>query len=189
MYPRPHLQRVPMPSTRSLDSKQTEHLQPAEKNVQFARTISILEKTQSVYRVYTYCMLPYSISPQQRNQKYIHLTLDVRSHEDCIIPWLRINGSCPVCRYTLNSNVNNSGSSSGPSGPPDNNAQSTSRGVPNSPDPSNAGGGGGPQNWLSNLIFGNRTNSSGGANGNYGNRPESSRRTRQDSLPPEEDLD
>jgi len=187
MYPRPHLQPVSMPSTRSLDSKRTKPSQMGGKNVQFARTISVLEMTQSVYRVYTYCKLPYAIIPPQN----IDLTLNVRSHEDCIIPWLKINGSCPVCRHTLNPNVSNSGSTSGPNGSLDNNAQSTSRGSPNGPNPSNPGGGGGAHSWLSSigLIFGNRANASGGGNGNYGNRPESSRRTRQDSLPPEEDLD
>src|SRR5271169_566079 len=28
------------------------------------------------------------------------------SHEDCIMPWLKINGSCPVCRYSLNGQSN-----------------------------------------------------------------------------------
>ncbi|KAG8937020.1 hypothetical protein FRC02_008127 [Tulasnella sp. 418] len=34
--------------------------------------------------------------PCNPNQKYAH-----SFHEDCILPWIRQNGTCPVCRYQL----------------------------------------------------------------------------------------
>ena len=123
------------------------------------------------------------------------------SHQDCIMPWLKINGSCPVCRYTLNGQSQNTNNDT-PGSPPntDPSSQSSHRPAMGQQQPGSGGPGGGLLSSISNLLgsFGavNRGSTSGttgnqsaGESGSYQHQPQQRRGGRSDSLPPEEDLD
>lgn len=92
------------------------------------------------------------------------------SHEDCILPWLKINGSCPVCRHTLNGRPNDTPSS------------------PNAPAPPETSGQGWSITNLFNFGGGNR-NTSGPGPSNSGGGGGRNQNWRQDSMPPDEDID
>jgi E3 ubiquitin-protein ligase RNF115/126 len=102
------------------------------------------------------------------------------SHQDCILPWLKINGSCPVCRHTLSTPDPATSQSNQPTSP----STSTSTSASTSSPPRNRDTGSGAP-WLSNLFsFGGRSGNGGGDTG--ANRQPGRRRS--DSIP-EEDLD
>ena len=108
------------------------------------------------------------------------------SHEECILPWLKINGSCPVCRHSLN------GSPQGdtPANPPDNTRSPPSSSQPPEPPGSSwsisnlLSFGGGPARRGGSSSSGNPGTSASGGGGGY------TQSWRGYSMPPdEEDLD
>jgi hypothetical protein len=144
--------------------------------------------------------------------------LFLSSHEDCIMPWLKINGSCPVCRYNLNgeSRGNNSESPGGPSNNnnnsnnPNNYHDRSSPSSSRSPQPQQQqqqqqqqqGGGTGVGGFFSGItsLLGNigttrlgtsRTTEHSGTTGHSAGESGNYQQQggRSNSLPPQEDLD
>jgi hypothetical protein len=145
-----------------------------EKSVQFAKITLKLARMSLDYPVCMYCIT-------------LLRSRLTSSHQDCITPWLKINGSCPVCRHTINPQNNNTNEDVPPGSPPT---------QPSSPGPSGQHPLGGAGGWLGSLFnfAGNRGSSSGtGGAGNTGASAsaggDNQRYRRDDSLPPEEDLD
>jgi E3 ubiquitin-protein ligase RNF115/126 len=118
------------------------------------------------------------------------------SHEDCILPWLKINGSCPVCRHTLNgSSEDTQGSSSNNTRSPPNDTRSASSSTSSrQQQPEGSSGSSWPFLNFFNIGSGNGGTSRGSGNpgtsapGGSGGGDQSWR-GRHNSMPPEEDLD
>jgi len=47
-----------------------------------------------------------------KDEKLIILTCNHKYHTTCIIPWLKLHNTCPVCRYQLPADEDNNGESS-----------------------------------------------------------------------------
>jgi len=96
------------------------------------------------------------------------------------MPWLKINGSCPVCRHTLNTDSQNSSS------------QNDNR-SPLSGSPPRQSGGSSGSGWSITGFFSNFGANRGSTSGTSGNRnpgtPSEGNRRGSDTMPPEEDLD
>src|SRR5437667_11356338 len=73
-----------------LDSEQIKHSWMQVMNVLYVKTNSNSATSSFVYDAPMYSNQP-SFSPSLIN-----------SHEDCILPWLKINGTCPICRVPVN---------------------------------------------------------------------------------------
>jgi len=92
-------------------------------------------------------------------------------HEDCIVPWLKQSGTCPVCRYALTPQPAPHGPPGSPSSPGSSNGNSSS---PWAQFFSNPFGGGGPSPGSSS---GPPPNNHGSNSGSGGNNNGSSRST------------
>jgi hypothetical protein len=100
------------------------------------------------------------------------------------MPWLKINGSCPVCRHSVNE-----GGQDAPTGQQPNNAGASSSNSSRQRDSSSGDGGG---TWsfsqLLNMVTGRSSGSSGNGNGDE-NPGSSTARRSPDTMPPHEDPD
>lgn len=114
------------------------------------------------------CKEQFNLHPEDhRDLIIVTLPCDHPFHQDCILPWLKSSGTCPVCRYQLvpqpGGNPGQSSRGSPPNQPP--------RWQP--PDNSRRGSGGG-SGGLFHSLFGGTSSSSSGSSGSGGGNSYSS---------------
>lgn len=109
------------------------------------------------------CKEQFNLHPEDDGELIVvTLPCDHPFHQDCILPWLKSSGTCPVCRYQLvpqpGGNPGQSSRGSPPNQPPRSQSLDNSR-----------RGGGGTGNFFQSLFGGTGGNSSGSSGSGGGN--------------------
>lgn len=114
------------------------------------------------------CKEHFTLHPEDHGELII-VTLPCNHpfHQDCIVPWLKSSGTCPVCRYQLVAQPQPPGGGPGPNshGSPPNRPPPRPQ-SPNSSRRGSGGGGSGGASYLRSLFGGAGGSSSGGGGGN-----------------------
>ncbi|CAG0896839.1 unnamed protein product [Darwinula stevensoni] len=76
-------------------------------------TVSITQQQVENHLQCSVCMEDFKVSESVRR-----LTCEHHFHDNCIVPWLQLHGTCPICRKSLDENGTRSSSTGGGQPPP-----------------------------------------------------------------------